>query len=243
MSERISQFLDLMGTLEAVDLTHTMEEKMPTFPSHSKYYLNRWLSPGDPALVNVMIIGDHAGTHFDAPAHFVHDENSPVRKFADEVDCMALVGRAKKLTFGPFAPDNATVSVEDIRAWEAENTEICEDDIVFFDYQWGRDKWGPVDESNAFLENWPGLSKSAVDYLIEKKIRVAGTDCASIDSADGDGFVFPGHFELLGSGILIIENLANLHLLPSEFIFMAFPLKIKLAGGSPIRAVALIPRD
>ena len=238
MSDSLNQFLELLGKFKVVDLTHTLENKMPTFPHHTKYFFNRWISPGDPAYLNAMLIGDHTGTHFDAPAHFLHDESNPLRKLCHEIDPSAMIGRAVKLTFGPFPADNSTISAQDVMAWEAENVELREDDIVFFDYRWAA-KWAPADESNAFLEAWPGLSESAVDYLIDKKIRAVGTDCASIDSADGDGGKFPGHLGLLFTGILVIENLTNLESLPTEFVFIGLPLKIKDAGGSPIRALAL----
>jgi kynurenine formamidase len=242
MPDKIKELLRLLDEFEVVDLTHTMEEKMPTFPSHTKYFINRWLCPGDPAFLNIMIMGDHTGTHFDTPAHFVHDESDPVRRLCDQIEVTELSGRAIKLTFGPFPADNSTVSTADIKAWEAENLEIKEDDIVLFDYRWSKDKWKTVDLDSEVMENWPGLSDDAMDYLIGKKIRVAGTDCASIDSADGDGSKFPGHLKLLFKGILIIENLKNLDVLPTEFIFAAFPLKIKGAGASPIRALALVPK-
>ena len=242
MPTEISQFLSVLERFKVVDLTHTLENNMPVFPSHTKYFLNHWISPGDPAYLNVMTIGDHAGTHFDTPAHFLHDESNTVRKLCHEIDPMAMIGRAVKLTFGPFLADNSTVSDLDIMAWEAENVELREDDIVIFDYQWAG-KWAPVNESNAFMEAWPGLSESAVDYLIDKKVRVVGTDCASVDSADGDGGKFPGHLGLLFTGILVIENLMNLDSLPAEFIFIGLPLKIKDAGGSPIRALALVANE
>jgi len=241
MLRKVDDFLGLLGGFEAVDLTHNIEENMPVFPSHTKFFRNRWVCPGDPAFLNVMIMGDHTGTHLDTPAHFLHDEHDPVRKLCHEIDPMALMGRAVKLTFGPFEADNSTISAEDIKAWESAHVQIRADDIVIFDYQWAN-KWALADVSNAFMEAWPGLSESAVAYLIEKKIRAAGTDCASIDAADGDGGKFPGHLGLLFKGILVIENLANLERLPDEFIFVGMPLKIKGAGGSPIRAVGLAPR-
>ena len=241
MSVDISQFLDLFNKFDVVDLTQTLENNMPTFPNHTKYFFNHWISPADPAYPNAMLIGDHTGTHFDTSAHFLHDESNPFRKFCHEIDPSAMIGRAVKLTFGPFPSDSSTISAQDIMAWEDKNVALREDDIVIFDYQWAA-KWALADRSNAYMEAWPGLSESAVDYLIDRKIRVAGTDCASIDSADGDGWKFPGHLNMLCKGILVIENLANLSSLPVEFIFIALPLKIKDAGGSPIRALALLPK-
>jgi len=242
MSVEINQFLKCINEFKFVDLTRVMENNMPTFPSHTKFLLNRWISPGDPAYLNVMLMGDHTGTHFDTPAHFLHDESNPVRILCHEVDPTAMIGRAIKLSFGPFPANNSTISAEDIMQWESDYLNLSEDDIVLFDYGWA-DKWSLVDENNDYMEAWPGLSENAVDYLIGKKVRAVGTDCASIDSADGDGGKFPGHFGLLFSGILVIENLMNLKPLPNEFIFIGLPLKIKDAGGSPIRALALVSEE
>lgn len=242
MSGKINDFMELLSGFEAIDLTHMVEENMPVFPSHTKFFLNNWVCPGDPAFLNVMIMGDHTGTHFDAPAHFNHDESDPNRKLCHEIEPMALTGKAVKLTFGPFEADNSTISADDIKAWEAKNRPITQDDIVILDYQWGA-KWKSVTQGNEFMENWPGIDVSAADYLMEKKIKVVGTDCASIDASDGCGFKFPGHLSMLTKGVLVLENLANLDKLPNEFIFMSLPMKIKGAGASPIRAVALLPRD
>ncbi len=65
-----------------------------------------------------------------------------------------------------------------------------------------------------------------------------GTDAMSLDRYSNEAH--PAHFAVLGAGCLIVENLANLHALPAEFIFMALPLRIKGASASPIRAVALV---
>jgi len=242
MSGKINELIELLGNFDVVDLSHTIENNMPTFPSHTKYFINNWICPGDPAFLNSMVMGDHTGTHMDAPAHFLHDESDPNRKLIHEIDPMAISGRAIKMTFGPFPAENCTISAQDIKDWEAKNIEIAEGDIVFIDYQWA-DKWTTVDISNAVMEAWPGLDVSAADYLLEKKIRVIGSDCASIDAADGDGFQFPAHLKILTSGILMVENLKNLGKVPSEFFFVGMPLKLKDAGGSPIRAVALVPRN
>lgn len=238
---KLDELVTLLGGFEVVDLTHTVENNMPVFPSHTKFFLNEWISPGDPAFLNMMVMGDHTGTHFDTPSHFNHDRSDPVRKTCHEIEPAALSGRAVKLTFGPFEADNCTISAGDIKAWEAKNREITAEDIVILDYQWAP-RWKLVTEGNEFMENWPGIDPSAGEYLLSKGIRVVGTDCASIDAADGCGFQFPGHLGLLVKGILVIENLTNLDKLPNEFLLVAMPLKLKGAGGSPIRAVALVPK-
>jgi arylformamidase len=52
----------------------------------------------------------------------------------------------------------------------------------------------------------------------------------------------PAHYALLGSEVNIVENLHNLDRLPPFCLFLALPLKIRGGSGSPVRAVALVPR-
>jgi kynurenine formamidase len=67
-----------------------------------------------------------------------------------------------------------------------------------------------------------------------------GTDALSIDSSDNAEY--DAHHALLENEILILENLTNLALLPPVTCVLAFPLKFKDGSGSPVRAVALVPK-
>ena len=53
-----------------VDLTRLLEAGIPTYPTHPKYFQMRWCSMGDPAEINQLVLGEHTGTHLDAPSHF-----------------------------------------------------------------------------------------------------------------------------------------------------------------------------
>ena len=84
----------------------------------------------------------------------------------------------------------------------------------------------------------PGLAASAAKYLASKRINLVGIDSPSIDL--GKDAKFSVHRILANSGILIVENLANLHKINSKkFHFIVAPLKLKNATGSPVRAIAL----
>ena len=47
---------------------------------------------------------------------------------------------------------------------------------------------------------------------------------------------------MLGSEVYVVENLKNLDLLPPFCLFLALPLKLRGGSGSPVRAIALVPR-
>jgi arylformamidase len=240
-SDKIMQLLSQFQNFRIIDLSHTLENGVPTYPTHPKYSLNPWPSMGDPAEINVLMLGDHTGTHVDSPSHFVRDLEHPQRKHIDEIELDTLIGRAVKLTFGPFEANNTLVTQADIMEWEHKNNVfIQKNDIVLIDFQWGQAHWNTVPEGFSFLEGWPGLGKDAVEYLKGKQVKVVGTDCMSLDSADGGRGELPSHYGFLPNGILIMENLANLSSVPVISFFMALPLKIKHATGSPIRAIVLI---
>src|SRR5581483_9335892 len=227
--------------LDAVDLTHTLEHGIPTYPTHAKYFQMPWRSYGDPAEMNQLILSEHTGTHIDSPSHFVPDPTDPARRHVDELPLDALVGRAVTLSLGPFKPTNEVVSSRQLVEWEKANVEIRRDDIVLLDFGWGT-RWKPVPDGFAYLDGWPGLARDASEYLAEKGVKAVGTDCISLDSGDGGGGELPAHYTLLPQGILIIENLANLGRIPPVSFFLALPLKIKNGTGSPVRAVALVSR-
>ncbi len=91
---------------------------------------------------------------------------------------------------------------------------------------------------------WPHLTTSSIDLLLERHIRVLGVECPDPDRVDQTNLsanTFEGHRRLLGAGIPIIENLANLEAIPEARVeFVALPLPIRGASASAIRALALI---
>lgn len=221
-----------------VDLTRRLEPGIPSYPTHPKYFQMPWRSMGDPAEMNQLVLGEHTGTHVDAPSHFV-PEGDPARRHVDELALEGFMGRAVTMRFGPFEPSNARVRRADIEAWELGNVALRADDVVLIDFQWA-DRWTRVPEGFAFLDAWPGLARDAAEYLRDRGVKAVGTDCVSLDPGDG-GEDLAAHYTLLPAGVLIMENVANLAQLPTESFLIALPLPIANGTGSPVRAVALAP--
>ncbi len=234
-----AKLVESLADHRMVDLTRLLEAGIPTYPTHPKFFQMRWCSMGDPAEMNQLVMGEHTGTHLDAPSHFV--PAGPKRKHIHALPLESFIGRCVKLTFGPFGKNNATVTVADIRAWEAANVAIERDDVVLVDFQWEQ-YWKPGTEGFGFLDNWPGLSADAAAYLAERRVKLVGTDCISLDPGDGGGGKLAAHYTLLPEGVLILENVSNLPAIPTLSFFMALPLKIDQGTGSPVRAVAFVPR-
>lgn len=237
MSAAARELDELLGSRRMVELSHRMEDAIPSYPTHPKFFRMRWPSLGDPAEMNQLVMGDHSGTHVDATSHFV--EEGPARKHIDEIPLERFRGRALTMRFGPFEGVDEYVRRADLEAWERENVPVEEGDIVFIDFQWAG-RWRPEPEGLAYLEGWPGLHRDAAEHLRERGVKAVGTDCISLDPGDGGGGELASHYTFLPSGILIFENLANLGEMPPVGYAMALPLPIAEGTGSPVRVVAFV---
>ncbi|MER0240181.1 cyclase family protein [Fulvimarina sp. MAC8] len=223
----------LKGDAELVDLTHSLRDGMPTWPTHPHYCQEvvETYERGDVALNHSLSLSEHTGTHFDAPRHFVKDAASildlPLGRF------VARMATIPATDYGP----NGAVEPDRILAFERENGEIEAGAAVFFHFGWDRFWDDPADHAN-FLKDWPGLSGEASALLVARGVSIVGCDCLSIDSFVNEDF--PAHRTLLEAGIVIGENFANLGTLPPQATLVALPLPIEGGSGAPTRAVAIL---
>ena len=209
-----------------IDLTHTLENDMPVFPGDAppKFTL-AMTHASDGAQVTRMELTTHQGTHLDCPLHFIDggattdtDDLSPFYGKAFMIDCRKF-GSHEEITKSYLAQLNLE---EQQLKW------------VILYTGWYR-HWG----TQKYFDHFPVLSTEAAAYLRDIGIGGIGLDVVSIDAIESTDF--PVHKIVLGSGIYVIENLTNLHLLPSQpFTLAALPLRIVRGDGSPVRAVAIL---
>jgi kynurenine formamidase len=231
---------NLLGALRGarlVDLSQTLEEHMPNYPTHSKFFHDLWGSywHGGRSLTYQLVMNEHNGTHVDAPAHFISDSMPRAHVTIERVPPARLVGRGVRLDCRD-TPAGSTVSREFVAAWERAHASLRDGDIVLFNFGWSR-YWGLRPNDKLYLENWPGVGMDAAQYLIEKSVAAIGVDTLSPDPPEALK-TGPIHPVVLEKQVLIIENLCHLEELPDFFLFVALPLKIRGGSGSPIRAVA-----
>lgn len=236
--EELLALAGLLRDYRWVDLSHTLEEGIPAWPTHARFGRTLYESYeyGDLALHYGLTMGEHTGTHLDAPIHFVR--SGPAHYGVDEVPLDRLAGRAATIDATNLGPDEL-LSADRIHAWEEEHGRIGAGDGVLIRYGW-EDRWATGPEGRCFLDDWPGLGEEAAQHLVERGVSLVGCDTMSIDAkASGES---PAHYALLGNEVYIVENLRNLDRLPPFCLFVAFPLKIRGGSGSPVRAAALVPR-
>lgn len=184
---------------------------------------------------------EHGGTHVDAPRHFSKHgwtvDKIPVNAMRGKIVLINVTEKAKK-------DRDYAISIMDIKQFEQQYRMVNSEDIVLFYTGWGK-YWG---NKKHYLGNnklgdtkdlhFPGISKEAAQYLVDKKVKAIGLDTPSLDP--GMSSEFWAHRIILGANIYGIENLANLQLIPSlgAEIIVA-PMKIQGGSGAPARVYAI----
>ena len=212
--------------MKPIDLSLTISESIPSFPGSPTPQFICWSDiKNDGYNLELLFLSSHTGTHIDAPYHFVKNGLK-----IDQIPLDRLVGKAILVKL--IKTRNTPITKSDIILFEKKNGIIPNHSSVFFFTTWQKN----LKKDNYFTEN-PGLDESSAKYLALKKINLVGIDSPSIDLGKNESFNV--HHILSKNNILIVENLTNLNKIQSkEFNFTIFPLKLKDATGSPVRAVA-----
>lgn len=209
-----------------VDLSHPIRDGMPVYPGDPEVSIGPALTvDADGVDVARIRMGSHTGTHIDAPSHTVRGGRTMADVGLDELVGEAIVLRVPGLADG---------EVYDWARLEAHGP-LPEQlpPIVLIDTGWAR--W--FDDERRTRH--PALAAAAAEELLRSGMRVLGVDTLSPDTTAGGGAAFPVHEAVLGSGRLIVENVANLDAVPDRVRVGFFPLR--LAGdGAPVRAVAFL---
>ena len=213
--------------MSPLDLTLKISPQLPSFPGSPQPQFISWATnESDGYNLELIFLSSHSGTHLDAPFHFV-DKGLKI----DQIPLERLVRNAILCKIKKHA--NEAITKKDILAFEKKHGKITKNSTILFATGWYKN----LTKKSYFNKN-PGLSVDAAKYLISKEINLVGIDSPSIDL--GKDLDFMVHHLLLNKDILIVENLCNLEKISGiHFKLAVFPLNLKGATGSPVRAVAL----
>lgn len=211
--------------MKVFDLSHTITESMPIYPGTGPPSLTPSSTiERDGFAEKRLSLLTHTGTHLDAPAHIL-----PGAETLDRIEPEKFCGRAVVLDFTGFS--GGEILPADL---EQHRRAVAKSEFVLINTGWSR-LWG----RGEYFRGFPVLSPEAARWICGFSLKGLGVDTVSVDAVGSAGF--PVHGALLGSGLIIVENLTGLDSLPgAEFTFCCFPLKIEAADGSPVRAVALV---
>lgn len=193
----------------------------------------------DGSFGRVLRTPEHAGTHMDAPAHFVAGGRTVDAIAAAELVVEAAVIDAREACARD--PDHA-LDAGEIEAFEAEHGRLPHGGALLLCTGWDRHREDPVrmlGGDQAANLRFPGFAASAGALLAERGGAGLGIDTVSVDA--GAATSYPVHRTTLPADLWHLEGLVNLDRLPARGATIVIGV-LPLAGGSgaPARVLALV---
>ncbi|MCB2186435.1 MAG: cyclase family protein [Deltaproteobacteria bacterium] len=203
------------------DLTLPLGSGLPVWPGDPPFALTpeASLEGGDGLNLSSLCLSAHAGTHVDAPRHYLADGPA-----VDQLPLASLVGPARVVEFpgpghltaqflagaGLAAPlGRVLLKTPNSRFWAAGEGE--------------------------FRPDFTALTPGAAAWLVAEGASLVGVDYLSVDPWEAAGA--PAHQALLAAGVVIVEGLDLSQVPPGDYHLACLPLKIVGGDGAPCRAV------
>ena len=243
------------GSIEVVDLTSPLHAGTPVLALPPQFgqtatfqleEISRYDDRGPAWYWNNFHTGEHTGTHFDAPNHWVTGQ---AQDDVAGVPAARLIGPAvviDRVAEAAADPDYL-LDVADITAWEAEHGALPAGGWLIYRTGWSSRGNDPAAFANADASgpHTPGMTAGAASYLSQTAILGLGVETVGTDAGAAHSFepAFPCHQFLLGAGKYGLTQLRNVDRLPvTGALVIAAPLPIVNGSGSPCRVLALVAR-
>jgi kynurenine formamidase len=256
MTTVLTQLVDALrsGSLRVVDLTQPLGPATPVIglpprfapsPGVTIEVISEYDSAGPAWYWNTLRLGEHTGTHFDAPVHWITGKDL-TENACDSIPARRFVGPACVIdvTADVSANPDFLLTRGRIETWEREHGRIPNAAWVLMRTGWSR-RTDPAAFLNVAADgpHSPGFDADASRMLAhERDVLGVGVETIGTDAGQAGGFdpPFPNHTIMHGAGKFGLASLCNLDQLPpTGAILIAAPLKIVRGSGSPVRAIAI----
>ena len=254
----LTQLVDELnaGSLKIVDLTQPLGPTTPVIglppifgqsPGVTMEVISCFNDAGPAWYWNVIHMGEHTGTHFDAPVHWITGKDLPDNT-TETIPARRFVGPACVIDISRETAQNEDYLLmpEHVEAWERTHGRIPKGSWVLL-----RTDWSKRTDANSFLNvkedgpHSPGFHKTTSQLLANDRdvlgvgVETVGTDAGQAGTFDPP---FPNHATMHGAGKFGLASLRNLDQLPATgAVVIAAPLKIVGGSGSPLRVLAIAP--
>jgi kynurenine formamidase len=254
----LSQLVDELnaGSLKVVDLTQPLGPETPVIglppifgqsPGVTMDVISCFDDKGPAWYWDVLHLGEHTGTHFDAPVHWITGKDLP-NNTTDTIPAQRFVGPACVIDVSRdvTANEDFLLMPEHVEAWEKRHGRISKGSWVLL-----RTDWSKRADAASFLNlrddgpHSPGFHKTTSELLAhDRDVLGVGVETVGTDAGQAATFEppFPNHATMHGAGKFGLASLRNLDQLPATgAIVIAAPLKIVRGSGSPLRVLAIAP--
>ena len=258
MSDVLARLVDELnrGMLRVVDLTQPLGPSTPVIglppifassPGMTIDVISKYDDQGPAWYWNTIRMGEHTGTHFDAPIHWITGRDLPDNA-CDTIPVSRFVGPACVIDVtGDVSRDpDFLLTPERLEEWEARHGHIPRRAWVLL-----RTGWSRRADASSFINaredgpHSPGFDARTSKLLAEDRdVLGVGVETIGTDAGQAGTFTppFPNHATMHGAGKFGLASLCNLDQLPpTGAIVIAAPLKIVKGSGSPLRVIAITP--
>jgi kynurenine formamidase len=244
------------GSIEVVDLTAPLSSTTPLLQLPEQFgqtarfeleQISRYDDAGPAWYWNNFRTGEHTGTHFDAPIHWVTGRGGDDVASVPPKD---LVGAAAVIDVSARVAENPDflVEIDDIKAWEKQHGALPDRGWLLVRTGWNarahsQEEFLNADENGPHT---PGLSAECARWVAQESpvigmgVETVGSDAGAAATFDP---MFPCHSFMHGAQKYGLTQLRNLDRLPpTGAVVVASPLRIVNGSGSPARVLALVER-
>ena len=243
------------GSVRVVDLSQTLSRRFPQIVLPPEFdqcapfrmvEISRYDERGPGWYWNNLSFGEHTGTHFDAPVHWITGRDLPNNR-TDTLPATSFVAPACVIDCSADAAGDADflLTADRLRSWEGRHGTIPPGAWVLMRTDWSK-RTDPAAYQNfdETGQHTPGPDASAIRFLLDERgVLGFGTETIGTDAGQAAHFrpPYPCHTLMHGAGRYGLQCLANLDQLPpTGAVVIAAPLKILRGSGSPVRALALV---
>lgn len=244
------------GSVRIVDLTQPLGSDTPVLPLPPQFgaswpfelvECSNYDERGPSWYRNNFRCGEHTGTHFDAPVHWISGRDYPDNT-TDTIAVERFIAPACVIDVSSEAGRNPDFLLEPhhVLSWESQHGRIPEGSWVLMRTDWSRRA-----DAAAYLNagadgyHFPGPHPDLPGFLVGERNAVGfGAETIGTDAGQAARFdpPFPGHRGMHGANRFGLAGLTNLDLLPATgSVLITPPLKIVRGSGSPCRVLALVP--
>ena len=243
------------GAIKVVDLTQPLGPSTPVIdlppmfaasPSMTIDVISRYDGNGPAWYWNTIRLGEHTGTHFDAPVHWITGKDLPDNT-CDTIPASRFVGPACVIDVTGDVAGNPDflLTVEQLERWESRHGRIPGGAWVLLRTGWSKREGAAFVNTGSDGPHSPGFAAAtSVALARDRDVLGVGVETIGTDAGQAGTFTppFPNHATMHGAGKFGLTSLCNLDQLPpTGAVVIAAPLKIVGGSGSPVRVIALAP--
>ena len=252
----LSRFAEALalGSIRVIDLTQPLDavtaiiQLPPEFGKTWPFRLeeiSRYDSRGPAWYWNNFSCGEHTGTHFDAPIHWVTGKDYP-QNATDSIPVAKFFAPANVIDVSREAAADADflLTPRHVEDWEDRHGRVEAGSWVLMRTDWSKRRAAEFLNMKEDGAHVPGPHPDLIPFLARER-DVIGWGSEGVGTDAGQAFrfdpPFPCHSIMHGSNRFGLASLTNLDQLPPKGVILVTPpLKIVNGSGSPCRVLALV---